>query len=180
MYEKNLMLGIGVVAALVVVGLFFVNWSDLLGGKKEMQTAMTSTVASSTELDSGGSPSPTPNGEDASGIKPTTTASGLGFQDEIVGTGAEAVRGKTVTVHYIGVFTDGKKFDSSRDRGTPFPFTLGAGEVIKGWDEGVAGMKVGGKRILIVPPELGYGSVANGPIPANSTLMFEVELLGVK
>lgn len=101
-------------------------------------------------------------------------------KDVAVGTGAEAVVGKTVTVHYTGVFADGKKFDSSRDRGTPFSFTLGAGMVIKGWDIGVQGMKVGGKRILVVPPELGYGAKDYGPIPGNSILIFEVELLGVK
>ena len=104
----------------------------------------------------------------------------FGIKDEIVGTGAEAVSGKSVTVNYVGIFTDGTKFDSSIDRGTPFTFTLGAGQVIQGWDLGVQGMKVGGKRILIVPPELGYGVNGYGPIPANSTLIFQVELLEVK
>lgn len=101
-------------------------------------------------------------------------------QDRIVGTGAEATPGKTVSVHYVGVLEDGTQFDSSVARGTPFSFRLGAGEVIAGWDQGVAGMKVGGRRILIIPPELGYGSQARGPIPANATLIFEVELLGVE
>lgn len=101
--------------------------------------------------------------------------------DIVVGTGAEAVAGKTVSVHYVGTLTDGTKFDSSRDRGTPFSFLLGSGQVIKGWDEGVAGMKVGGKRSLVIPPELGYGAAgAPGAIPGNATLNFEVELLEVK
>lgn len=103
------------------------------------------------------------------------------IQDEVVGTGAEAVGGKEVTVNYLGTLTDGTKFDSSLDPGrTPFSFNLGAGEVIQGWDQGVAGMKVGGKRKLTIPPSLGYGAQAQGPIPANSTLIFEVELLKVE
>jgi len=101
--------------------------------------------------------------------------------DLVVGQGAEATAGKTVSVHYTGTLTNGKKFDSSLDRGQPFKFPLGAGRVIKGWDQGVAGMKVGGKRKLTIPPELAYGNQAVGGdlIPANSTLIFEVELLGV-
>ncbi len=111
-----------------------------------------------------------------------TTADGLQMTDEVIGTGAEAVAGKKVSVHYTGTLTDGKKFDSSLDRGEPFSFDLGAGQVIKGWDEGVVGMKVGGKRKLTIPSGLAYGAreVGNGLIPANSTLIFEVELLGVK
>ncbi len=104
----------------------------------------------------------------------------LKVEDLQIGTGAEAVAGKKVTVHYTGTLTDGSKFDSSLDRGRPFDFPLGAGRVIKGWDEGVAGMKVGGKRRLTIPPELGYGARGFPPvIPPNSTLVFEVELLGV-
>lgn len=102
------------------------------------------------------------------------------LQDITVGTGTEAVAGKQVTVNYIGELTDKTVFDSSYGRNQPFTFTLGAGQVIKGWDIGVAGMKVGGKRILVIPPELGYEAQANGPIPANSTLIFQVELLSVK
>ena len=105
----------------------------------------------------------------------------LQARDLVVGSGDVAVAGKQVTVNYTGTFADGKKFDSSLDPGrTPFTFTLGSGMVIKGWDIGVEGMKVGGKRILVVPPELGYGPNDYGPIPGNSTLIFEVELLGVK
>ena len=97
------------------------------------------------------------------------------------GTGAEAKAGNTVTVHYVGTLTDGKKFDSSRDRGQGFTFKLGAGQVIKGWDQGVAGMKIGGLRKLTIPPELAYGDRGFPPvIPPSSTLVFEVELLEVK
>lgn len=114
----------------------------------------------------------------------TQTASGLQFDDQVVGDGAEAQAGQRVQVHYTGwLFKDGlrgKKFDSSKDRGQPFRFRLGGGEVIQGWDEGVQGMKVGGRRMLVLPPELGYGAYgAGGVIPPNATLLFEVELLGV-
>jgi len=107
---------------------------------------------------------------------------GLKVEELSVGTGVEAVTGNTVSVHYTGRLTDGKKFDSSLDRGEPFTFQLGAGYVIKGWDEGVVGMKVGGTRRLTIPPALAYGDrdVGNGLIPPNSTLIFEVELLAVQ
>lgn len=105
----------------------------------------------------------------------------LKSEDIKVGTGIEAVAGKRVTVNYKGTLTDGTKFDSSYDRGTPFSFNLGAGEVIKGWDQGVVGMKIGGKRKLTIPSSLGYGSRGAGAvIPPNATLVFEVELLGVE
>ena len=111
---------------------------------------------------------------------PTTTPSGLTIDDIVVGNGAAAAAGQKVTVHYTGWLTNGTKFDSSKDRNDPFVFPLGAGNVIKGWDEGVQGMKVGGKRKLTIPPALGYGARgAGGVIPPNATLVFEVELLGV-
>lgn len=107
--------------------------------------------------------------------------SGLKYWDLTVGTGAEAVKGKKVKVNYTGWLLEGTRFDSSYDRNTPFEFKLGAGKVIKGWDEGVAGMKVGGKRQLRIPPELGYGMRGSEPaIPANAYLVFDVELLDVK
>jgi len=117
--------------------------------------------------------------------KMTELANGLKYTDTNVGTGAEATKGHKVSVHYTGWLynngTKGAKFDSSLDRGQPFAFGLGGGQVIQGWDEGVAGMKVGGKRTLIIPPELGYGARgAGGVIPPNATLMFDVELLGVQ
>jgi FKBP-type peptidyl-prolyl cis-trans isomerase FkpA len=118
--------------------------------------------------------------EGASGPQQVTTASGLKYEDLKVGTGDTAEAGKIVSVHYTGWLTSGTKFDSSKDRGQPFEFPLGGGRVIKGWDEGVRGMKVGGVRKLTIPPELGYGARgAGGVIPPNATLVFEVELLKV-
>jgi FKBP-type peptidyl-prolyl cis-trans isomerase FkpA len=111
----------------------------------------------------------------------TTTASGLVIEEIIPGTGTEAVPGRLVVVHYTGWLTDGSKFDSSHDRNDPFVFPLAQRYVIPGWDEGVQGMKVGGKRKLTIPPELGYGARgAGGVIPPNATLVFEVELIDVK
>ncbi len=114
-----------------------------------------------------------------------TTPSGLQYEDTTIGEGEQATPGQQVQVHYTGWLyqngQQGAKFDSSRDRNDPFAFSLGAGMVIRGWDEGVAGMKIGGKRTLIIPPELGYGARgAGGAIPPNATLKFDVELLGVR
>jgi peptidylprolyl isomerase len=121
----------------------------------------------------------------AANAETVTLPSGLKYQDEVVGTGPEPKAGQQVTVQYTGWLDEGgkkgKKFDSSRDRNQPFSFPLGAGQVIKGWDEGVATMKTGGKRTLIIPPQLGYGARgAGGVIPPNATLIFDVELLGAK
>ncbi len=102
------------------------------------------------------------------------------IEDIVVGTGRMAKVGDNVTVHYSGWLTSGSKFDSSLDRGVPFTFKIGAHQVIKGWDRGVPGMKVGGKRRLTIPPDMGYGSRGMGPIPANSTLIFDIELLAVR
>jgi len=108
------------------------------------------------------------------------TASGLQYWDIKAGAGVVAKEGSHVTVHYTGWLTTGKKFDSSVDAHQPFDFTIAQGDVIKGWDEGVAGMKVGGKRQLRIPPELGYGASGSGPIPPNATLIFDIQLLAVK
>jgi len=115
------------------------------------------------------------------GAKAMTTESGLRYEDTIVGTGASPQPGQDVTVHYTGTLADGTKFDSSLDRGQPFTFKIGVGQVIKGWDEGVMTMKVGGKRKLVIPPQLGYGARgAGGVIPPNAILVFEIELVSVK
>ena len=108
------------------------------------------------------------------------TASGLEYEDIVVGTGASPTQGKNVKVHYTGTLTNGTKFDSSVDRGQPIEFPIGTGGVIKGWDEGLMTMKVGGKRKLRIPPALGYGANPNGKIPANATLLFDVELVDAK
>jgi peptidylprolyl isomerase len=115
------------------------------------------------------------------GPNAVTTPSGLQYEDIVVGTGDSPQTGQTVSVHYTGTLTDGKKFDSSRDRGTPFSFAIGTGAVIKGWDEGVGSMKVGGRRKLVIPPDLAYGAPGRPPtIPPNATLVFDVELLDIK
>lgn len=120
-----------------------------------------------------------PQGPDNEGFY--TSSTGLKFKDAKVGDGPRPQRGQKVIVHYTGWLTNGQKFDSSVDRGQPFDFVLGAGAVIKGWDEGVAGMHVGGQRRLVIPPQLGYGANgAGGVIPPNATLVFDVQLLGVK
>jgi FKBP-type peptidyl-prolyl cis-trans isomerase FkpA len=119
-------------------------------------------------------------GGSSSSTTPEPTGGGsLVIQDLVVGTGATAAAGDTVTVNYVGTLTNGTKFDSSYDRGQTYTFLLGAGRVIAGWDQGVPGMKVGGKRRLTIPPSLGYGNQPNGSIPANSTLIFDVELLSI-
>jgi len=125
---------------------------------------------------------PAPPKENVKPVKGfTATKSGLQYKDIVAGKGAEAVEGARVKVHYKGWLDDGKVFDESRQHGTePFAFTIGAGQVIKGWDEGVAGMKVGGTRELIIPPSIGYGDQDMGKIPPNSTLHFKVELVGIE
>jgi FKBP-type peptidyl-prolyl cis-trans isomerase len=124
------------------------------------------------------------NSTDDLSVSPSPTAAAvskeLKIEDQTVGTGDEAVVGKSVTVNYKGTLTDGTEFDSSYGRNQPFSFNLGSGQVIQGWEQGVQGMKVGGKRKLTIPPSLGYGAQATGKIPANSTLIFEIELLSVK
>ncbi len=110
----------------------------------------------------------------------TTKLQDMIIEDVVIGTGAEVKAGDTVSVHYIGTLQDGYEFDNSNKRGEPFEFVVGAGRVIKGWDEGLLGMKVGGQRILVIPPEMAYGKDGIGPIPGNATLVFAINLLEVK
>ena len=120
------------------------------------------------------------NGCSSNGDKEVTTPSGLKYIDEVVGTGPSPQKGQLVTVHYVGTLEDGKKFDSSKDRNQPFTFTIGIGQVIKGWDEGIALLRKGAKARFVIPPSLGYGARPNRVIPPNSTLIFDVQLLDVK
>lgn len=150
----------------VVVILFFGGtiWNLLFGNLNNSAAGPENSIA------------PAANPKD---MKNISTVKGLEIYDEVVGTGAKAVAGKRLSVHYTGILQNGSKFDSSVDRGQPFMFDLGTGQVIKGWDLGLEGMQVGGVRRLVISPELGYGAQANGPIPANSVLIFQVQLLAV-
>lgn len=171
-----LMIG-GVFLSFLVIGKFF--------APKDAPPADPAAAASpagpSKEVVEAGAKKSPPDGPAAKlGPKAVKTASGLQYEDLVVGTGAVAAEGKTVDVHYTGTLTDGTKFDSSRDRGQPYSLTL-PGQVIKGWNEGLPGMKVGGKRKLVVPPDLGYGNQGSGEtIPPGATLVFDLELVAVK
>jgi FKBP-type peptidyl-prolyl cis-trans isomerase len=151
--------------------------------------AMAGCQQSSTTSNVSGSPAPEAASSPAAAVATpapgatATTASGVKVEDLVVGTGATAEKGKTVSVHYTGWLIDKSKadhFDSSYDHGQPYQFVLGTGAVIKGWDEGLVGMKVGGKRMLTIPPDLAYGPTGSGPIPPNATLVFETELMDVR
>jgi len=141
--------------------------------KKEAPAATEPAASSST-------PAPASAPAAAPAAKPAAPAGGLVVEEVKVGDGPVATAGKVVSVNYTGKLTDGTKFDSSYDHGSPIEFPLGAGRVIKGWDQGLEGMKVGGKRKLTIPPQLGYGEHGMGPIPPNATLVFDVELMGVR
>lgn len=162
-----------VVAVVAVIILFFGGsiWSFFFG-----ESDLTYDADMSSALNSNTGVAATNNQP----MKNISTIQGLEIYDVEVGTGTVATSGKTVSAHYVGTLTDGTKFDSSLDRGQPFSFPLGAGRVIQGWDRGIEGMKVGGIRRLVISPELGYGGQAIGSIPANSTLIFEVQLVDVK
>ena len=166
-----------VVAALFYGAYYFENNTDL--SRYSAIFAENNTSENSTTTQAGASTS-----TDIGSLfdkNPMTPQDNLKIEDVRVGTGVEAKAGDSITVNYLGTLLDGTKFDSSYDRGTPFTFTLGAGSVIKGWDEGLVGTKVGGKRKLTIPPDLAYGAQSPSPkIPANSTLVFEVELLKVE
>ena len=163
---KYIFIPVAVVAVLVGVGVYLL--SSKTTDNQSLATTVEEDIIESSEEVVAGEP-----------IAPSMEE--LKIEDIKVGTGAEAVSGKKITVNYSGTLTDGTKFDSSYDRGEPFSFNLGAGEVIQGWDKGFAGMKIGGKRKLTIPSELGYGAQgAGGVIPPNATLIFEVELLKVE
>lgn len=160
---------IAIPAAIVGAAILFFGgqlWSLVTGSSQTQQAASQASTATTTAQEII--------------MQNVSKTKGLEAYDIKVGDGAEAKAGQTVTAHYVGYLVDGTKFDSSLDRKEPFTFVLGAGKVIKGWDVGIAGMKIGGIRRLVISPELAYGSQAIGPIPANSTLVFEVQLLGVK
>ncbi len=175
--QKREWIAIGV--AIVAAAILFFGGSiwDAFFPKASEVTIDNNTLAS-TASDSQNN---TSTNQTAGKMKNISTNPGIEIYDKVVGTGAEAVAGKTVSVHYVGTFAaNGEKFDSSVDRGQPFSFVLGSGMVIQGWDIGVAGMKVGGTRQLVIAPELGYGPNDYHTIPGGSTLIFEVQLLGVK
>lgn len=172
---------IGIVIVIVIALLGLQLYIDMRGDERREQA--TSGTGSDNQVGSERTLESATGTNAATGSATTATrqlVTTLQRQDLVEGTGREAVNGSTVTVHYVGTFVDGKEFDSSVRRGTPFSFKLGSGQVIQGWEQGVQGMKVGGKRILTVPPSLGYGPNDYGPIPGNSTLIFDIELLKVE
>lgn len=180
---------IGIVVALGVLALFVTGFSQYLFPAPAADQAVQNADTSVTGAAMNGSATASATGTNGTATAapvasanqlPTPKANQLLVHDLVVGTGTEAVAGDTVTVDYVGTLQNGTKFDSSVDRGTPFTFTLGAGQVIKGWDQGVVGMKIGGVRLLVIPPDLGYGASAVSTIPANSVLVFEIKLEGVK
>lgn len=164
---------LGVAAALVVIAIFFLSRSFVF-------SFFTQNILPTEPAESSDFTSQSQITENILTNNTNGTEGGLQAEDIVVGTGAVAVPGQTITVHYVGKLENGLVFDSSYGRGQPYSFPLGVGEVIRGWDIGVAGMKVGGKRVLVIPADLAYGSQARGAIPANSTLIFEVDLIAVQ
>lgn len=168
---------------LVFLFLFFIVIFAVIFGFKSKSDGLpvvSPTPTQELKIDFGGNKTPNNQNLQNQNMNQGEDINQLKIEDIKVGDGEEALIGKKVTVNYIGSLPDGTKFDSSYDRGIPFSFNLGSGQVIRGWDEGLVGMRVGGKRRLIIPPSLGYGNQAVGSIPPNSTLIFEVELLSVE
>lgn len=183
--DKNFIwVGIGIGAATIIAAILFTRADSSNSAKKTSAITPIPTIAQEVEQivkEIEVNPSPSTQSADINvTITPMQEVNELIIEDLVEGTGDKAVSGKKVSVNYKGTLINGTQFDSSYDRGQPFNFTLGAGQVIEGWDQGVAGMKVGGKRKLTIPPKLGYGSRDMGTIPPNSVLIFEVELLGVE
>lgn len=184
--DKNFIwVGIGIAAATIIAAILFTRADGGGVTKKASSITPIPTIAQEVEqivkqIDIDPSNATQSAKEDATITPMQEEVNELIIEDLVEGIGDEAISGKIVTVNYKGTLVNGTQFDSSYDRGQPFEFTLGAGQVIEGWDRGVAGMKVGGKRKLTIPPELGYGSRDMGTIPPNSVLIFEVELLGVE
>ncbi len=174
MQKKTLYTGIAVTLAIIVIAFFF-YWHS------STPTATAPTTVQQTQGTTGAAAAPTPAEQQQiqAILQNATSQNSVTIQEVKIGTGATATAGHEVAVNYIGKLSDGSTFDASANHGGAFTFTLGAGQVIKGWDQGVAGMKVGGERILVIPPSLGYGAQQVGPIPANSTLIFDVQLVGV-
>lgn len=161
----------------VVGGILFITFISRSGEPQENTRFDKLTASMPTQQNQQSQNEQTPyNNKLYTGQAPTQ----LQIEDLVVGTGTEAQKGNTASLHYTGTLLNGTVFDSSYNRGTPFSFTLGENSVIQGWEQGILGMKVGGKRKLVIPPDLAYGPIARGPIPANSTLVFEVELLDMK
>lgn len=181
---KEVLISLGVFAVCCVVAIATqLKGSEAVAGNLPTDVATTQTAKSTLVAQAASDLELEETTEDTTDMPDenmTKTDSGLMYEDLEVGTGAMPVQGQAVTVHYTGTLENGDKFDSSRDRNRPFSFTIGVGQVIKGWDEGVSTMRVGGRRTLVIPPELGYGARgAGGVIPPNATLIFDVELLRV-
>jgi len=181
------------IAVSLLVAALLVNLGCRKSESKSSSTASGETQTTTSMSGSGSGSGTSSTGATGTGMSATaksdaalagtvvTTASGLQYQDVVVGTGAEAKAGNTVSVHYTGWLTDGTQFDSSRDRGQPIEFQIGTPYIIQGWNEGITGMKVGGKRKLTIPPSIAYGAEGRPPvIPPNATLKFDIELMGVK
>lgn len=183
MREILVSFGVMLVCLVVIVAAQLTNRGAAAIAAEQSPAVTTPAIAQTSPAPSAASDAPIlamANENPANNENVVTTPSGLKYIDEVEGTGAAPEAGQTVYVHYTGTLEDGTKFDSSRDRNRPFSFRLGAGQVIKGWDEGISTMKVGGQRRLIIPPDLGYGARgAGGVIPPNATLIFDVELLKV-